>query len=429
MKAWYRISAALLSLLLILGSITGCTPTDDASTQSQITVLTIEGDARRSLYVGETLQLLLTSDGDPTGVMWVSSNACASVDDNGLVTALEAGKVTITATVGTAGDSISITIIDPSDTTDQNNGTENGNDTDNGGDGSTTPPEVELPDYEDKQSFYADYFPAVSYEDAQNRTEYGLMSGNLEVPALAPTLATYQPTADGKYIRNNEPWFLDANTYVIVNAYGLEVMRIYRGGAYITLEEVAAYVYAFGEIPANYVTSKKTDPDDSVWGEYLRLNHTKFSGNTDKYPYEPVLPNISGCGGTYQYYEMDIGTTDGYNNGHSIVRGPARLVYARYDVNENGILEPNEKYVFYTYNHYNDFQEYLNYYGGWGQIFGNITGGGTHDSKTDYNPTPYPTVVMASLKTATAEVTFYYFNPALQPLFVEKTGGPYGKEI
>lgn len=413
MKVWYRISAALLSLLLVLGAFTGCVPnTNEPPTQEQVTVLTIEGDSRRTMSIGESLQLYLSADSDPTGVMWVSSNASASVSETGLVTALEAGKVTITATVGTASDSILITVIDPADTT---TGSQNGGNTGDSND--TPPPDIDLPNYEDKQGFYADYFPAISYEDAQNRTEYGLMSGNLEVPDLIPTNATYRPTQDGKYVRNNEPWFLDANTYVIVNSYGVEYMRIYRGGAYITLEEVAAYVYAFGEIPANYVTSKKTDPDDSVWGEYLRLNHTEFSGNTDKYPYEPVLPNISGCGGTYQYYEMDIGTTDGYNNGHSIVRGPARLVYARYDVNENGILEPNEKYVFYTYNHYNDFQEYLNYYGGWGQRFGNITGGGTHDGKTDYNPTPYPAVVMASLKTAAAEVAFYYFNPALQPLF------------
>ena len=57
----------------------------------------------------------------------------------------------------------------------------------------------------------------------------------------------------------------------------------------------------------------------------------------------------------------------------------------------------NEKYVFYTYNHYNDFCEYLNYYGGWGETFGNITGGGTISSKTDYNPTAYVPVVIGHL--------------------------------
>ena len=101
----------------------------------------------------------------------------------------------------------------------------------------------------------------------------------------------------------------DGNTYTVVDAYGEKAFDIYRDGAYVTLEEVAAYVYAFGTFPANYTTSKNTSPLSSVWGEYLRVNHTKFSGDTRRYPYEPELPNISGCGGTLQYYEMDIGTT------------------------------------------------------------------------------------------------------------------------
>jgi uncharacterized protein YxeA len=56
-----------------------------------------------------------------------------------------------------------------------------------------------------------------------------------------------------------------------------------------------------------------------------------------------------------------------------------------------------ELYVFYTYNHYNDFQEYLNYAGGWGEKFGNITGGGKISSTTDYNPTDYVEVYWGSL--------------------------------
>lgn len=78
-----------------------------------------------------------------------------------------------------------------------------------------------------------------------------------------------------------------------------------------------------------------------------------------------------------------------YVQNGSITRGAARLVYARQDLNGNGTYEQNEVYVFYTHNHYNDFREYLNYYGGWGEMFGNVTGGGEYSSKTDANPTPY----------------------------------------
>ena len=278
--------------------------------------------------------------------------------------------------------------------------------------------------------FYKNYTPPKSFKDAYWRSKYGFMSGSLTVPDQAPTMAENRPMQNGKYIRNSVTPFIDENVYILADVNGNEIMKIYRYGAYITLEEVAAYVYAFGDVPANYVEDKDISPFDSIWGKYLRLNHTKFSGNTSKYPYEPVLPNISGCGGSLYYYEIDIGTTGTdcdpsytaliYNNGSSIVRGAARIVYARYDKNGNGNLDPNERYLFYTYNHYNDFQEYLNYYGGWGEMFGNITGGGTISSKYDYNPTPYVESVLAPLPTEntvrtendTAEV-IYFFCPII----------------
>jgi hypothetical protein len=155
-----------------------------------------------------------------------------------------------------------------------------------------------------------------------------------------------------------------------------------------------------------------------VWGIYLRVNNTVFSGSTSKYPYEPALPRISGCGGDLTYYEMDIGTTGtdcdpsyditDYNNGYKITRGAARIVYSAKDRNGNMLIDLDERYVFYTYNHYNDFQEYLNYFGGWGEMFGNITGGGTLSSKYNCNPTPYVEVVHASLSGAKITVVYYY---------------------
>ena len=254
-----------------------------------------------------------------------------------------------------------------------------------------------------KEVFYANYTAACCLTNAKYRSQHGLLSGSLEVPGQYVTEAENRPVADGKFVRNTSAYYLDGgSTYVITDATGREVMRIYKGGAYITLEEVAAYMYAFGgsSMPANYTASKKTRPSESIWGEYLRVNHSKFSGNTAKYPYEPKLPDISGCGGALQYYEMDIGTTGTetpgdyavkiYNDGANITRGAGRLVYARQDKNRNGIFESDEVYVFYTHNHYNDFREYLNYYGGWGEMFGNVTGGGEYSSKTNCNPTPYP---------------------------------------
>ena len=264
----------------------------------------------------------------------------------------------------------------------------------------------------DKEAFYANYTMACCYTDAMYRTEHCLMSGSIVVPEAAPQPAQNQPSENGMLLRNADCFYLDdGNTYVVVDAQGLEVVRIYKGAAYIVLEEVAAYMYAFGgsneDLPANYTSKKATKVGTSPWGIYLRGNHSHFSGNTEKYPYEPVLPDISGCGGSLQYFELDIGTTGThtpgysaavYNDGSKITRGAARLVYTRMDKNGNGIYETDEVYVFYTYNHYNDFQEYLNYYGGWGEIFGNITGGGELSSKTDYNPTAYIPTGYASFR-------------------------------
>ena len=251
-----------------------------------------------------------------------------------------------------------------------------------------------------KSEFYANYTIASDNEDAYYRSLHGFMSGSLITPDQAPTLSQYRPKNGNTYIRNSEMLLSeDGKTYTVVDAYGNESFRVYKDGAYITLEEVAAYVYAFGTYPANYTTSKNTVPNDSIWVEYLRVNHTAFSGDTRRYPYEPELPNISGCGGSLNYYEMDIGTTgtdcdpsytaEIYNNGNRITRGAARIVYGKRDLNNNGVYEIGEFHVFYTYNHYNDFQEYLNYEGGWGEMFGNITGGGTISSKYDYAPTDY----------------------------------------
>jgi hypothetical protein len=264
-----------------------------------------------------------------------------------------------------------------------------------------------------KEEFYADYSPACCYEDACYRTKHFLMSGYLEVPDQYATASSYQPAENGQLLRNTDRYYMDdGNTYVVVDAYGVEVLRVYKGAAYITLEEVAAYMYAFGgskeSLPANYTSQKVTKVGTSPWGIYLRGNHSFFQGDTEKYPYEPELPNISGCGGTAEYYEMDIGTTgtytgDGYavkiyNDGKTITRGAARIVYTRQDLNRNGVIEEGEVFLFYTANHYNDFREYLNYYGGWGEIFGNETGGGKLSDKYHCNPTPYVETGYASFQ-------------------------------
>ena len=266
--------------------------------------------------------------------------------------------------------------------------------------------------------FYNNYNEATSLEDAYWRTKHNLMSGSIADQDQKPTEASNRPKSGNKFVRNVDTYFIDnGNTYEVVDSRGNVVNQIYKFGAYVSLEDVAAYVYAFGDVPANYSSNKDTSPASSDWGKWLRLNNSYYSGDTDSYPYEPVMPRIDGVyfsgeyfdgvytsgNGDLKYYEIDIGTTGTdcdprydsvlYNDGNSITRGAARIVYTRYYTNGEVITDLKDRYVFYTYNHYNDFQEYLNYQGGWGQMFGNITGGGSISSRSDYNPTPYVEVV------------------------------------
>ena len=364
------------------------TPSDDTPPDGQCPEALSVRAAKTTLMVGESVDL--DAAASPAGAYRVTYQATSGADhvriEDDRIFALSEGEVTLVAKVGElTSESITLTVI-----------------------AATDPYEGMSAD-----EFYANYTPALSYMDATLRAQHGLMSGELTVPDQAPVVSEYQPKMGNQLIRNRSARYEDdGNTYVVVDAFGEEVMEIYRGGAYITLEEVAAYVFAFGTVPANHSESKKTKPTESVWGIYLRVNHTKFTGDTSKYPYEPELPDISGCGGSLQYYEIDIGTTGTdcdpsyrpalYNNGVSITRGAARIVYARFDKNNNHIIEADEKFVFYTYNHYNDFQEYLNYFGGWGKMFGNITGGGEISSKTNCNPTPYVPTYRGDLSEADA---------------------------
>ena len=345
-------------------------------------VLTVD---RPELFVGDvaTLEFEIHPDSASCNIVFsvVEGEGVVSIAGN-RITAIGAGQVRIVGRIGgTVSNEITVTV-------------------------ALFDPYTELT----RDEFYENYTVATSYSDACLRSEYGYMSGYLTVPDQAPTVSKDRPAENGVLIRNDNFLYTDSgNGYVVTDSAGVEVLRVYRGGAYITLEEVAAYIYAFGEIPANYSSGKKaTATLLGKWGEYLRLNHSRFNGNVTKYPYQPILPNISGCGGTLQYMELDIGTTGTdcdpnyivrpYNDGKTVTRGAARIVYGKDDLNGNGVYEVGELYLFYTYNHYNDFQEYLNYYGGWGNIFGNVTGGGTLSSKYDYNPTPYIAVIIAPIK-------------------------------
>lgn len=258
----------------------------------------------------------------------------------------------------------------------------------------------------DVDEFYKNYTRASSYEDSIYRSKHNLMSGSIDEQSVQPVLSSNQPMDGTKYIYNSSTTLSDdENSYDIMDETGDIISTIYRGGAYVTLDEVSAYLFAFGEIPANYIENKSfKNVSSSPWGKYLRLNHSYFSGDTTKYKYEPEMPDNN----FKDYYEIDIGT-DGkgnessytnapYNNGSKITRGTCRIVYTRWYSSSHNPIGLDDKYIFYTYNHYNDFQQYLNYEGGWGKRFGNITGGGTLNNSTGIYKTEYPEVTKKNFR-------------------------------
>ncbi len=260
---------------------------------------------------------------------------------------------------------------------------------------------------EDRILFYSNnYVPACCYIDAMYRTKHGLISGSIENQAHKPSSNINKPKdSNGKFYKlSDEKYTYDEYgnfvSYEINNLNG-ESKTIYYKAAYASLNEVAAYLFAFGEAPTNTISDKNTSAKQEAidsWWKFGRVNDSYFENNTSSYPYEPLLP------GTLKYYETDFGSSDeyylgnyyekNYNDGTKINRSACRFVYTRFS--KNWSLE--NRHVFYTYNHYNDFQEYLNYEDGFGELFGNETAGNEPDT-FDYNnpPSSYVETTLISL--------------------------------
>ena len=224
-----------------------------------------------------------------------------------------------------------------------------------------------------EEQFYANYTPAVSYQDSVYRTKHYFRSGDLGPLPYIPPKAEYQPKFGDTYIRNTDYQYTDnGNGYLVYDGNGNVIKTIYKGGAYITPDDVCAYVMAFGNKPSNYTSAKRgVSPSKDPWGKYLRLNFSSYSNSR---PDEVHLP--TGDNNDYKYMERDIGGAS-YNTGKKISRDTFRLIFS-YKSGKELITEVNSRYVFLTADHYHTFYEYLNYQGGYGE---NIT------FQTKYIPT------------------------------------------
>lgn len=112
-------------------------------------------------------------------------------------------------------------------------------------------------------------------------------------------------------------------------------VKVEKDGSYTSKEEVAAYLYKYGELPSNFITKKEAKklgwvsnqgnlgevaPGKSIGGDYF--------GN-----FEGLLPEKKGR----DYYECDINTDGSY-------RGAERIVFS------------NDGLIYYTGDHYDSFE-------------------------------------------------------------------------
>ena len=105
-------------------------------------------------------------------------------------------------------------------------------------------------------------------------------------------------------------------------------------GSYTTKDDVALYIYTYGELPSNFMTKKEAQAlgwpggglDDYAYG--MCIGGDRF-GN-----YEELLPNAEGR----RWTECDIDTL------HADSRGPKRIVFS------------NDGLIYYTPDHYESFE-------------------------------------------------------------------------
>ena len=107
-----------------------------------------------------------------------------------------------------------------------------------------------------------------------------------------------------------------------------------RDGTYTSKEEVALYLYLYGELPKNFITKGEAEKLGWEGGSVEKYAPGKSIGGDKFGNREGLLPKKSGR----QYYECDIDTL-GKNS-----RGAKRIVFS------------NDGLIYYTDDHYETFE-------------------------------------------------------------------------
>ncbi len=112
MKTKGKILTVLALVLSLIMMLTACDGTPDVTEPAPEATIKLDKTSV-TLDVGQTAQLTATVENTQEAPAWSSSDASvAAVDGQGLVTALKAGKATVTAKVGDAEASCEVTVVD-----------------------------------------------------------------------------------------------------------------------------------------------------------------------------------------------------------------------------------------------------------------------------------------------------------------------------
>lgn len=106
-----------------------------------------------------------------------------------------------------------------------------------------------------------------------------------------------------------------------------------KDASYDDCDNVALYIYTYGELPPNYITKKEAEKLGWSGGSVEKYAPGKCIGGSRFGNYEGLLPDSEGR----TYYECDIDTL-GENS-----RGAKRIVYS------------NDGLIYYTDDHYESF--------------------------------------------------------------------------
>ncbi len=104
-------------------------------------------------------------------------------------------------------------------------------------------------------------------------------------------------------------------------------------GSYTSKEDVALYIYTYGELPQNFITKKQAEALGWTGGSLEKYAPGKCIGGGKFGNYEGLLPTAPGR----VYYECDIDTLGAKS------RGAKRIVYS------------NDGLIYYTGDHYESF--------------------------------------------------------------------------